>query len=96
MSVIALLLVVIPLFLVFRGGIRSGRPLWTCGNPICETIRFGLALFWSCCLSASWSGYPCLSETAEKLSSNIEAKFHRPTLCRCESFNAAASILANA
>ena len=45
MSVVELLLVIILLLFVFRGGIRSGRPLWTRGKPIVRDDPIRLILF---------------------------------------------------
>jgi hypothetical protein len=45
MSVIELLLVVLLLLLVFRGGLRSGQPLWIPGKPIVRDDPIRLILF---------------------------------------------------
>jgi hypothetical protein len=45
MTTIELLLVVLLLLLVFRDGIRSGRPLWRPGTPIVRDAPIRLVLF---------------------------------------------------
>jgi hypothetical protein len=45
MGLIPLLLVIVIVLLVFRGGVRSGRPLWTRGQPILRDDPIRLILF---------------------------------------------------
>ena len=45
MAAIALLVIVILLLFVFRGGIRSGRPFWTRGKPVIRDAPVRLILF---------------------------------------------------
>jgi hypothetical protein len=44
-GLIPLLLVIVILLLIFRGGVRSGRPLWTRGKPILKGDPIRLILF---------------------------------------------------
>ena len=45
MPTLELLLIVLLLLLVFRGGVRSGRPLWRPGTPIVRDDPLRLVLF---------------------------------------------------
>jgi hypothetical protein len=45
MTTIELLLIVLLLLLVFRGGVRSGRPLWRPGTPFGRDNPMRLVLF---------------------------------------------------
>jgi hypothetical protein len=45
MGLIPLLLVIVILLLIFRGGVRSGRPLWTRRKPILKGDPIRLILF---------------------------------------------------
>ncbi len=86
MSVVELLLVVILLLFVFRGGIRSGRPLWTRGKPIVrdDPIRLILFVILSLLLIGFLVRLSCHLVTTDRLQGSMRAKFHRPQRYKCK------------